>query len=114
MKKNVIGSIFLALFLIFVIILFYQIILKLTGHSPIDAQIIYIGLGAIMSYILFMTYQLGIFVGDVKRFMKITNNSFLKFSGEIKDLKEYAKETNDELKQFIKTTEINFVKLGVK
>lgn len=70
MKQNkLFGAIVMILFIIFVIIFVIQIILKLTSHSPTDIQILYIGFGLIVSYLLVMSYRLGIFVGEVKEFM---------------------------------------------
>lgn len=75
MKENkLFGAIVMLLFIIFVIIFAVQIILKLTGHSPTDIQVLYTGFGVIISYLLIMSYKMGVFVGEVKGFM----NSFKK------------------------------------
>ena len=60
------------LFIIFSIILIIQLILKLTNHSPVDIQIIYIIIGVMFSYLLMMSYKLGVFVGEVREFMQTT------------------------------------------
>jgi len=83
MKSNkLFGWIITLLFITFAIILMVQIILKLTGHSPSDIQILYVGFAAIMSYLLAMSFKLGTFVGEVKEFMSTTKNSFAKMREE--------------------------------
>jgi hypothetical protein len=76
------GIVAVILFIIFAVILLIQLILKLTGHIPTDTQILYIGFGAMMSYLLIMSYNLGQFVGEVREFMKITKNSFKKIGAD--------------------------------
>ncbi len=78
------GLIITLLFIIFAIILIVQLILKLTEHSPSDIQILYVGFAAIISYLLAMSYKLGIFVGEVKEFMNTTKNSFARLKEERK------------------------------
>ena len=84
MKRNkVLNWIVVLLFLIFAIIFIIQLILKLTGHSSTDVQLLYIGVGLILSYLLVMSYKMGIFVGEVNQFMKISKNSFAKVREDI-------------------------------
>lgn len=73
MRENkLFGTIVMIIFIIFVIIFAIQIILKLTNHSPTDIQILYVGFGLTISYLLVMSYKLGVFVGEVKEFMNST------------------------------------------
>ncbi len=73
MKPNrMIGTIATIMFLIFATILIIQLILKLTGHSPTEIQLLYIAIGAITSYLLAMSYKLGVFVGEMKGFVSVT------------------------------------------
>lgn len=64
------------LFVVFAILLIIQITLKLIGGSPTDIQILYVAFGAIVSYLLVMSYKMGTFVGEVREFMKTTKNTF--------------------------------------
>lgn len=82
-NEDIIGKIAIVLFIIFAVILITQIILKIVGKSPNDIQILYVGLGAIISYLLIMSYNLGQFVGEVKGFMKVSKNTFKKLGEEI-------------------------------
>jgi len=92
MKQNKIFSfVITALFIIFAIILIVQIVLKLTGHSPTDTQIIYMALGAIISYLLVMSYNMGTFVGEMKEFTKVTKKSFVKLKEDVSELKREIK-----------------------
>ncbi len=82
-SKDMIGKIAIIVFIVFAVILIIQIILKLIGKSPDDIRILYVGLGAVISYLLVMSYKLGQFVGEVKEFMKTTKNTFRKLGGEV-------------------------------
>jgi len=82
------GIVAVILFIIFAIVLLIQFVLKLTGHSPTDVQILYIAFGVIISYLLVMSYNLGQFVGEVRASMIITKNSFRKLSMEITELRK--------------------------
>ncbi|MCX6707932.1 MAG: hypothetical protein NT001_07435 [Candidatus Woesearchaeota archaeon] len=87
MKQKInFGIVAIILFMIFALILLIQLILKLTNHSPTDTQILYIGFGAIISYLLIMSYKLGQFVGEVRGFMAISKNSFRKISRDVECL----------------------------
>ena len=85
MKNNkVLGWILTLLFIAFAIVLVIQLILKLTSKSPTDIQILYVIVGAIISYLLVMSYKIGTFVGEVREFMTITKNIFVKLREEKK------------------------------
>jgi len=83
-KEKIIGLVAGTIFIVFGVILIIQIILKLIGHSPSDIQMLYIGFGVIVSYLLLMSYTLGTFVGEVKEFMEVTKNSFAKLKEDRK------------------------------
>ncbi|MFC1752397.1 hypothetical protein ACFL96_03270 [Thermoproteota archaeon] len=82
-NKINIGTIAVMLFIILSAILIIQITLKLIGRSPTDIQILYIAFGVIVSYLFFMSYKIGEFVGEVREFMKISKNTFRKLGLEI-------------------------------
>jgi len=84
MKNNNLMWIPVLIFVVFTIILVIQLILKLTGNSPSDAQILYVAMGSIISYPLIISYKIRTFVGEVNEFMKTTKNSFAKLRNEIK------------------------------
>lgn len=85
-NKINIGVIAVILFIIFAAILIIQIILKLIGKSSTNVQILYVGQGVIISYLLIMSFKLGQFVGEVREFMKIAKNSFRKLNEKIDKL----------------------------
>tara|TARA_Y100000310_G_scaffold107443_1_gene105882 strand:+ start:348 stop:608 length:261 start_codon:yes stop_codon:yes gene_type:complete len=85
MEKNIVFKWAISLlFIMFAVILIFQIGLVLSGHSPTDIQILYVGFGTIISYLLLMSFKLGTFVGEVGEFMKTTKNSFAKLKEENK------------------------------
>lgn len=81
--EKVIISIFILLTTVFVTLL----ILKITGHSPTDIQILYVGFSVLISYLLVMSYKIGLFVGKVNEFMNTTKNSFNKIDEVLKKKK---------------------------
>ena len=83
MNRDILGKVAWVLFIVLATLFVVQIIIKLTGHSPSDAQILYVGFGAIVSYLLAMSYKLGEFVGEVREFMKTTKNTFRKLGKDI-------------------------------
>lgn len=87
-KKNILGTIATIVFIIFAAILIIQIIISLSGKSPTEIQIVYISLGVIVSYLFVMSYTLGVFVGEVKEFMKVTKNTFKKIGENLNRLEE--------------------------
>ncbi len=88
MKLNkFIGTTATILFVIFATIFIIQLILKLTGHSPTETQLLYIGMSGIISFLLAMSYKAGVFVGEVNEFMKTTKNSFAKLNEDMSGLK---------------------------
>jgi len=89
LKQNKIFNwIIVTIFIILVVIMITQILLKLTSHSPTDIQILYVSISVILSYLLLMSYKLGIFVGEVKEFMNTSKNSFYKIEQDKKDVKK--------------------------
>lgn len=75
----------------------YQLILKVTGHSPTDAQVIYTALGIIITYLLGLSFKMGLFMGKVEEFMNTTKNSFRKMGTEMHILHEEIKQTTTEI-----------------
>ncbi|MDP2909202.1 MAG: hypothetical protein Q8N77_05330 [Nanoarchaeota archaeon] len=81
---KIVEKIIVSVFILLAIILAVFLILKITGHSPTDVQILYVGFSAVISYLLIMSYKIGLFVGKVNEFMNITKNSFKKLDEAIK------------------------------
>lgn len=74
-------------FILLTVILVLFLILKIMGHSPTDIQILYVGFSVMISYLLMMSYKIGIFVGKVNEFMDTTKNSFKKLDEALKKKK---------------------------
>ncbi len=83
MDRNFIEIITEIIFWILLIILAYQLLLKISGHGPTDFALLYTGFGAIMTYLLTLSYKLGSFVGRVEEFMKNTKESFNRLREDI-------------------------------
>jgi len=84
---QILGFIMEVLFVLLAIILIIQLVWKLTGHSPTEMQVMYVILGGIISFLFVMSYKMGIFVGEVKEFMKTSKHSFSKIGKELNELK---------------------------
>lgn len=63
-------------FWVMLVILVYQLLLKITGHSPADIAVLYTGFIAMTTYIVSLTYKFAKFSGKVEEFMKNTRQSF--------------------------------------
>ena len=79
------------IFVIFAVIVIIQLIMKITGHSPIDVQLLYMAMGGIVSYLFVANYKIGKFVGgmnefkkEMREFKEITKNSFAKLREDLK------------------------------
>lgn len=81
---NVVEKIIALVFVLLTIILVVFLVLKITGHSPTDVQILYVGFSVVISYLLMMSYKIGVFVGKVDAFMNATKNNFKKLNEELK------------------------------
>ncbi|MDP2939706.1 MAG: hypothetical protein Q8O13_06500 [Candidatus Omnitrophota bacterium] len=81
---NVVEKVIASVFVLLTIILVVFLILKITGHSPTDVQILYVGFSVVISYLLMMSYKIGMFVGKVDEFMDATKNNFKKLNEELK------------------------------
>lgn len=81
---NVVEKLIALVFVLLTIILVVFLILKITGHSPTDVQILYVGFSVVISYLLMMSYKIGMFVGKVDEFMDVTKNNFKKLNEGLK------------------------------
>jgi ABC-type antimicrobial peptide transport system permease subunit len=81
---NVVEKIIALVFVLLTLILIVFLILKITGHSPTDVQILYVGFSVVISYLLMMSYKIGVFVGKVDAFMNATKNNFKKLNEGLK------------------------------
>ena len=59
MKKDIINWILVLLVVILSLIIIYQLILKITGHSPTDTVILYSLIGLVISSQFFLFHSLG-------------------------------------------------------
>lgn len=88
MVKDITQTIVEIIFWILVAILGYQLILKISGHSPTDITILYTGFGVIMSYLLIATYNFGKFMGRAEEFMDNSRESFNRIREDINKIKK--------------------------
>ena len=77
--NKLINFIIWSVFSILSIILIIQLLLKISGHSPTEFQVIYMWLGIITAFLLGAAYKVGIFIGRANNFMKQTKQ-FMKYS----------------------------------
>ena len=87
MAKNIFQLIIETIFWILIVIFIYQLILKITGHSPTDLTVLYTGFGVIAAHLLTLTYKTGSFSGRVEGFMDNTKESFKRMKWDINNLK---------------------------
>lgn len=88
MKINKLVQTFaLVIFFLFLIWLSYQIILKLTGHSPSINTILTTAIAMIISFLFVATLKLGEFIGETKAFMNNTQESFKRIKEDMQRLK---------------------------
>ncbi len=100
-KENIIENILISIFVILAIIGIIQLVLKLTGHSPSELQLLYIGFGCIGGYLFILTAQLSKFSGKTEYFMNHTTK-------ELKEMKSDIKENKDNInKIFFELEKIN-------
>lgn len=92
MVKNSFQFIIEVLFWILLVVFVYQLILKISGHSPTDLTILYSGFSILITYILATTYKLGKFTGHVEEFMKNTKEHFRTLRGDISSLRKDVNE----------------------
>lgn len=62
----------------------YMLILKITGHSPTDVQIMYGILGSMFVYIVAFSFKAGKFAGKVEEFIVHTKGSLKRIEDETK------------------------------
>tara|TARA_Y100000310_G_scaffold331897_1_gene406407 strand:- start:1443 stop:1775 length:333 start_codon:yes stop_codon:yes gene_type:complete len=97
-KNKIIEWFFISLFVTFFIIFILQLIFKITGHSPTETQLLYIGFGGILSYLFITTYYFATFKGRVEEFMSTSKNSF-RFMRE--DIKRFEQKQDNIAKDLI-------------
>ncbi|MDP4012821.1 MAG: hypothetical protein Q8R00_04420 [Candidatus Nanoarchaeia archaeon] len=95
MPKNLFQIIIETIFWILLVIFVYQLVLKITGHSPTELTILYSGFTIIVTYLLTATYRLGKFTGHIeefmgttKEFMRTTKESFVRNREDTSKIKE--------------------------
>jgi hypothetical protein len=62
--------------------------MKLTGHSPSELQILYLGFGGILTWLFAMTYKIGGFFGEFKEFREMTKENFHKIEAKLQRLEQ--------------------------
>lgn len=87
-KNTILESILFIIFIIFALIFIAQLILKITGHSPTEIQLLYIGFGGMFAFLIMMIASFYTFKGKVEEFMSTTKNNFHHMRSDIRDLKQ--------------------------
>lgn len=90
------------LFYVFLVWLLYQIILKLTGHSPTIETILSTAMVTIISYILVTTLKIAEFMGETKEFMSTAKNSFGMIKNDMASLKNDMTVMKEEIRKIRK------------
>jgi len=80
-------AIALIVFYLFLFWFAYQVILKLTGHSPTVETILMTAMAMLISFLLVATLKLGEFMGETRAFMKNTKESFALMKSDFSSLK---------------------------
>ena len=83
--KKLFGEIIFFIVIILTIILIIQLVLKMSGHSPTESQLAYIGFSSILGILLVSTLQNYKFQG---KFISTTKH----LKSDLKDIKENVKE----------------------
>lgn len=100
--KDIIGRTAIVVFIILAVIFITQIILKLIGESPSDVQILYLGFGAVISYLFIMSYKWGLFMGETKEFIR-GNREFMRYSREFMSIsKNTFRKLGEEVEEIAK------------
>ena len=89
MKVNkLLEIIALIIFYLFLVWLIYQIILKLTGHSPAIETVLTTGMAMIMSFLFVSILKAGEFMGETKFFMNNAQESFKKIREDMNEMRK--------------------------
>ncbi len=86
-----------AIFWILLAIFAYQLLLKITGHSPTDFTILYTGFGVMAAYLFTATYNIASFVGRVDEFMSNTKTSFKNMKEDFRGVKNELKDVKEDV-----------------
>jgi Na+-transporting methylmalonyl-CoA/oxaloacetate decarboxylase gamma subunit len=86
--QEVIQKILTAVFVILSLIVIVQLLMKITGHSPTELQIVLIVLGIMFTFLLGMGYKIGTFMDETRTFMKMAGEMFREQKENDNDLKK--------------------------
>ena len=89
--KKFIETLATVIFYLFLFWFIYQILLKLTGHSPTVETILATGLGTVIAFLLAATLKIGEFMGQTRSFMENTKESFRRIREDMKELNQKIK-----------------------
>ncbi|GEM_PF-6337187 len=78
-KETIVSIILQIIIAIFAIILIIQLLLKFTGHSPTEIQLLYTGFSAIIIYLFGVSYSLG----SINVNTKMTNTRLSKIENHL-------------------------------
>ena len=100
-KEKIIENIIITTFVILITILIFQLILKLTGHSPTEIQLLYISLGCIITFLLGMTYKIAKFIGSTEEFMKNVTKELKTIKTEMIEMKKDIKANQENITKIL-------------
>lgn len=74
-------------FFAFLLLMLYQIVQKISGHSPSTETILSTSVVMIISFLLMATLKFSEFMGETKAFMKSTKESFRMMREDVEKLR---------------------------
>ena len=80
----IVNKIMVVIFFLLLILIVLQVILKVTGHSPITEIVLSGTLGLVISYIIFVTNKFYHFIGEMTEFKETTKESFKRIREDFK------------------------------
>lgn len=86
--KKTMEIISLGIFYVFLVWLVFQIIMKMTGHSPDTETILATAITMIISFLLIATLKVGEFIGKTNSFMENAKESFRRMREDMNKIKD--------------------------
>ena len=111
MEHKIVEKIIALIFTALAVIVILQLVLKLTGHSPTQLQMLYGTVGILVAFMMGAGMKLGIFIGRSGHFMDLAEKKFEKVEKDI----ELMKRNINVLKIDVTSlkTDVNLLKIDV-
>ena len=87
MEHKIVEKIIALIFTALAVIVILQLVLKLTGHSPTQLQMLYGTVGILVAFMMGAGMKLGIFIGRSGHFMDLAEKKFEKVEKDIELMK---------------------------